>query len=101
MRKASSYLGGSVAIFGSTKRTTSARLNQACATSKAMMCPEFSMPVLDDKVPMNPVSVRKSMPIEWRTPSFLIKAKNPIAATIDGVTNGKVNAARIVPMNLH
>ena len=66
-----------------------------------MICPVFSIPSVADNSPTIPESLRRSMPIESRTPPSLISARNPIAATTVGVTNGRVNAARITPILFH
>ena len=89
----SSNRGGIVAIFGSTKRMTRAILNQAWASNKAIMWPEFSIPVESDSQPINPVSNLRSIPIDSIAPPVLKRARNPIAATMVGVTKGRVNAA--------
>ena len=101
IRNASSYRGGSVDIFGSTNRMTSARLNQAWARSKAMMWPECSTPIIEENEPTKPVSLRRSIPMESSKPPSLIRARKPMAATTVGVTNGSVNAARMMPTRFH
>jgi hypothetical protein len=50
---------------------------------------------------MTPLSVRKSMPMLSSGPPWSISAKNPMAATIAGITNGIEINERIIEICFH
>ena len=66
-----------------------------------MKCPVFSIPVTEEMFPIIPLSVLKSIPILSNGPPWSISAKNPMAATIAGMTKGIEISERIIEICFH